>query len=702
MTNLWGFLLQTSYITLVGGLLLLVKWLLRDKLPPRWQYLVWVILAVRIVIPVNTTGNIVLLPLPLWVETVKTVVEQGLSSAYTSFYEVIRITTPIPWLRGRPVSVTDWLFVFYVAGVAAALARYLVSYLRLRRLLRQGMPGGDEIVEQVWVVGARYRLPVFPVVVLSGLPSPMVCGVLRPVLVLPAGERLDDHVILHELLHVKHFDALQNVFWSFCRALHWCNPVIQWMLNRVGNDLEALCDQRVLERLEGEERRRYGIALLAMANDRYPRAPGTTSISNGGRNISRRIEAIVRFQRYPKGMVLASVCVTLLLLSATMTGTAAQEIKSVENWDHASGWDRAEALASLRLTHCSTVAGALDTYAKGMITGEKSYLAIASPKETRALLEQEISQAFDQGSPPAPEEFGKELMVYDMEEGGDILSIHSTGRVADISLLGHVKSYVIHNLREEPNGTMTAQIAFSIQNLQDFSSPELMGWREDLSGLPGVAWYGVRLTQEEGWVVECTGPRILYLGAIAEGKMYTGDLAIYPAGYTQQAVGEYGTVTRKVMAVYTVAQDAPQDAWGSLFGFFGPTLSSAPNPHGAFGRVMEDSITTCEFDLPKETEKIGVEVGLQVANKKKLGPMPSFLESMPKGDCGWGTEFGGTQGNAVRMTCGEDWTGRVSTDGWHFYEPDEYDGMEFATQIWWNGEPVETLLLKDIPMKEGE
>lgn len=65
MTNLWGFLLQTSYITLVGGLLLLVKWLLRDKLPPRWQYLVWVILAVRIVIPVNTTGNIVLLPLPL-------------------------------------------------------------------------------------------------------------------------------------------------------------------------------------------------------------------------------------------------------------------------------------------------------------------------------------------------------------------------------------------------------------------------------------------------------------------------------------------------------------------------------------------------------------------------------------------------------------------------------------------------------------
>ena len=698
MTNLWGFLLQTSYITLVGGLLLLVKWLLRDKLPPRWQYFVWIILAVRIVIPVNTTGNIVLLPLPLWVETLKTLVEQGLSSAYTSFYEVIRLTAPIPWLKGRPVSVTDWLFVLYVAGVAAALARYLVSYLRLRRLLRQGIPGEEEgIVEQVRAVGAQYRLPVCPVVVLPGLPSPMVCGVLRPVLALPAEEGLDDHVLLHELLHIKYFDALQNAFWSLCRALHWCNPVIQWMLNRVGNDQEALCDQRVLERLEGEERRRYGIALLAMANDRYPRAPGTTSISNGGRNISRRIEAIVGFQRYPKGMVLASVCVTLLLLSATMTGTAAQEIKSVENWGHAGGWDRAEALASLRLTHCTTVAGALDTYAKGMITGEKGYLAIASPKETRALLEQEISRAFDQGSPPAPEEFGKGLAVYDMEEGGDLLSVHSTGRVADISLLGHVKSYVIHNLREEP-----AQIAFSIQNLQDFSSPELMGWREDLSGLSGVAWYEVRLTREEGWVVECTGPRILYLGAIAEGGMYTGNLSLYPAGYTQRAVGEYGAVTRKAMTIYTVAQDAPKSEWDSLLPFSGPTLSSVPNPHGAFDSVTEDSVTTCEFNLPDGTKRVGAEAGLQVANKKKLGPMPSFLEDIPKGDCAWGTEFGGTQGDAVRMTCGEDWTGRVSTDGWRLYEPDEYDGMEFAAQIWWNGEPVETLLLKDIPMKEGE
>ena len=65
MTDLWGFLLQTLYVSLVGALLLLVKWLLRDKLTPRWQYGVWSVLALRILVPVQTIGKYVLLPLPL-------------------------------------------------------------------------------------------------------------------------------------------------------------------------------------------------------------------------------------------------------------------------------------------------------------------------------------------------------------------------------------------------------------------------------------------------------------------------------------------------------------------------------------------------------------------------------------------------------------------------------------------------------------
>ena len=110
MTNLWAFLLQTLYVTGVGLLLLAIKTLLKDKLSPRWQYAVWAVLALRILLPAYTGKYYVLLPLPLWVETAKVMVEPHWASAYTNVYEATQVTSPIPWLTGAPVSLSDWLF----------------------------------------------------------------------------------------------------------------------------------------------------------------------------------------------------------------------------------------------------------------------------------------------------------------------------------------------------------------------------------------------------------------------------------------------------------------------------------------------------------------------------------------------------------------------------------------------------------------
>ena len=88
MDSIWSFLLHSLNVSLVAGLLLLLKWLLKDKLSPRWQYAVWGVLALRILIPSSLSRSI-LLPLPLWLETCKGLVEAGSNSAYCSVYEPI-------------------------------------------------------------------------------------------------------------------------------------------------------------------------------------------------------------------------------------------------------------------------------------------------------------------------------------------------------------------------------------------------------------------------------------------------------------------------------------------------------------------------------------------------------------------------------------------------------------------------------------
>lgn len=371
MGNIWEFLYQTLNVSLAAALLLLVKWLLHDKLPPRWQYGVWVILALRVLLPAATSRGLVP-SLALWLETAKSAAEMRLASAYSGAFEVIGLESAFPWIDAAPVSVTDWLFVLYAAGVLATVLRYAAQYWRLRRLLRRGEPVCAATEAAIAAVAEEHGLRKCRAVAVPGLKSAFVCGVFRPVLAVPEGETPDRKILLHELLHLRYFDALQNALWSLMRALHWCNPFMQYVFDRIGNDMESLCDQRVLERLRGEERREYGGILLGMASESYARVPGTSSISNGAANIARRIEAIVRFKLYPRGMALVGVCSVIVLGVALLTGAQAgySETGSVT-----------QALAISRLERCTTLAGALDVYAHGLSDGNAMYLASASPMD---------------------------------------------------------------------------------------------------------------------------------------------------------------------------------------------------------------------------------------------------------------------------------------------------------------------------------
>ena len=211
---------------------------------------------------------------------------------------------------------------------------------------------------------------------LSDVESAFVCGPLSPVLVLPERE-VDDKVILHELLHLKYGDLWAGVGMCVLRCLHWCNPFLWTCWDRAQNDSEALCDQRVLERLEGEDRRQYGVILLSMADDRYARSPGTTSMANGGKNIKARISSIARFKRYPKGVGLGSVCVAAVLAIACLTGTSgAMDIPAFDQRGPL-------ALAQATVNRPTTVAGALDTYAKALLCDSPLYYSMVLPEDLR-------------------------------------------------------------------------------------------------------------------------------------------------------------------------------------------------------------------------------------------------------------------------------------------------------------------------------
>lgn len=679
MTNLWAFLLQTLYVTGVGLLLLAIKTLLKDKLSPRWQYAVWSVLALRILLPAYTGKYYVLLPLPLWVETAKVMLEPHWASAYTNVYEATQVTSPIPWLTGAPVSLSDWLFLLYVAGVVVTLLWYLISWLRLCLLLRQGTPVPADVQEQIERIGKTYACKTCRAIELPGLPSPMVCGVFRPVLALPKGKALDDHVILHELLHLNYKDALQNVFWCFCRALHWCNPIVRLLLNRVGNDMESLCDQRVLERLRGEDRRNYGISLLAMANDKYPRAVGTTSLSNGGKNIAQRIEAIVRFKRYPRGMALASVCVVVVLAASCLVGMVDKEESLYDMMYFGPKTDREVAVS--HLNYCTTVAGALDTYAKGIINESSLCLAMATTGETQKEMEALARTGTYRGLP-------SEIEVYHAIDH-DVPSKESVRYQLGYVYYDKMEAPSVRNLQKEKDGSYSALLVLYVTQVLD---PELHYITDDEGKIGGQLVFSLKVWKEGvRYVVQQLGDSVLY----TEGIAGTYSPYLVPALKTYAAEGNSGSV------VVTCRSSHRVGTYYTSSGIFGGTsqLREDPDPNAEFWEEVPSYQYQTEYTFSgSEAEKAAL---TQVESKTKpIGIGGKVIEQSnsysSRNDSGNFIEW--TDGDG-RYRCSKYleglWDGTLVCNGGtsQYADPPE----AFEVQILWNKEVKETLTAKEVP-----
>lgn len=679
MTNLWAFLLQTLYVAGVGLLLLAIKTLLKDKLSPRWQYAVWSVLALRILLPAYTGKYYVLLPLPLWVETAKVMVEPHWASAYTNVYEATQVTSPIPWLTGAPVSLSDWLFLLYVVGVVVTLLWYLLSWLRLCLLLRQGTPVPADVQEQIERIGKTYACKTCRAIELPGLPSPMVCGVFRPVLALPKGKALDDHVILHELLHLNYKDALQNVFWCFCRTLHWCNPIVRLLLNRVGNDMESLCDQRVLERLRGEDRRNYGISLLAMANDKYPRAVGTTSLSNGGKNIAQRIEAIVRFKRYPRGMALASVCVVVVLAASCLVGMVDKEEPLYGMMYFGPKTDREVAVS--HLNYCTTVAGALDTYAKGIINESSLCLAMATTGETQKEMEALARTGTYRGLP-------SEIEVYHAIDH-DVPSKESVRYQLGYVYYDKMEAPSVRNLQKEKDGSYSALLVLYVTQVLD---PELHYITDDEGKIGGQLVFSLKVWKEGvRYVVQQLGDSVLY----TEGIAGTYSPYLVPALKTYAAEGNSGSV------VVTCRSSHRVGTYYTSSGIFGGTsqLREDPDPNAEFWEEVPSYQYQTEYTFSgSEAEKAAL---TQVESKTKpIGIGGKVIEQSnsysSRNDSGNFIEW--TDGDG-RYRCSKYleglWDGTLVCNGGtsQYADPPE----AFEVQILWNKEVKETLTAKEVP-----
>ena len=276
MENLF---LRVLTLSLTASLVLLPLLALAPRLHHRYAgrtfYVLWLVLAVRLVLPVQLIlpepAVTVELP-PSQAVTVPAVVRPRAEAAVSDVPQSAGAAEPAP-AAPEAVRTLSWTQLgawLWLGGMAALLVYQGVGYaLARRRLLRGAEPGSEEETALLAALAAGLgvgRTP--PLLHTADADSPMVLGLVRPVLLLPEGalpaETLEV-VLRHELTHLKRRDVAYQALLLLARTVHWFNPLVWWMGREAGRSLELCCDDAVVRGRDEAFRRRYGAVLLRAA-----------------------------------------------------------------------------------------------------------------------------------------------------------------------------------------------------------------------------------------------------------------------------------------------------------------------------------------------------------------------------------------------------------------------------------------------------
>ena len=214
---------------------------------------------------------------------------------------------------------------FWLAGVMIAWCRTLAAGCAANRLRRVGVsPAPAAWQERLEMLAARMRL-ARPVRLLASLrvDAPMVLGLLRPVVLVPAGALagLDpaqlQAILAHELAHVRRHDYLVNLAQRAVENLLFYHPAIWWISARIREERENACDEAAVD-VTGDART-YVLALANLEESRHT-AAGPALAATGG-NLIRRVRRLLRQpdDRRPAGVpALVVAAIMAVALGATL------------------------------------------------------------------------------------------------------------------------------------------------------------------------------------------------------------------------------------------------------------------------------------------------------------------------------------------------------------------------------------------------
>ncbi|MGH1328758.1 M56 family metallopeptidase [Bacillus pretiosus] len=333
----FDWMIETSIMaSILVGLILCIKVLFRNKLTPRWQYMLWIILIIRLVLPWSPDSSYSIYSVFTYknddafisnqnpvtnfltkermqelkdIDDTKVLTkEDTYTSSSTKTAQANKTQTGMNEKQNdETISFYTICIYIWLTGVILLSVATFIMNRRLLLYIKKQPVITDEKIVQIFEkckqsMSIQRNIPLF---VSGKVSSPTVFGIIRPKLLLSTvhikilDEQQLRYIFYHELAHIKRRDVGVNWLMHGLLILNWFNPILWYAYSCMREDQELACDALALTCIDAEEQIAYGHTIISLLEhySSYYQVPSIANFSKNKRALKRRILMIKKFQK---------------------------------------------------------------------------------------------------------------------------------------------------------------------------------------------------------------------------------------------------------------------------------------------------------------------------------------------------------------------------------------------------------------------
>ena len=321
----------------VGIFILIARKIFDKKISPKWKCIIWMLLMIELIIPIKFKvpykyKNTEIISISGLVEPIQDV------PAYEEIITKEESTTPKAE-NSNDVSIENKeednlqyqvknVFLYFIlpigwiTGILANLAFIFLGEKNIKNNIN-GKKYIDNNLENL-LEECKTKLEIknnVEIVLQEFKKTPSIIGVFKPkILITPEFLRQDDktkkYIIMHELTHYKRKDLLFNYALLSITVIHWFNPFVWIFFKKIRQDVELATDEMVLEKLQENEKKEYGMTLIKSLQifQEEPYTAKILCVTDENKNMERRIKMVKLSNKFNKNKILIAIISLMVII----------------------------------------------------------------------------------------------------------------------------------------------------------------------------------------------------------------------------------------------------------------------------------------------------------------------------------------------------------------------------------------------------